>query len=635
MSIIIDDVGSIDLKSLNIKKNNINIESGIVKNHLQTDWNYDLMNIYNAWSLGISGKGINIAILDDGIDKNTKGLLINLDETKSDLIKTTLRSMNPNSNYDYKHIVYGTDTHGTMVSGIALGNTNTNFRGVAYNAKLIAVNILGYKTLIPNGDFLDLELAIFSINGINIDIINKSYGLGGYGLSLFDLNVNKLTLINDKIKTFRNGKGGLVVNSAGNKGVMNELKPIGGVNLAISNYYSTQLSNLIGTQNWSTVISVSAVNKSGLWSLYSNMGCNILCAGPAGGDFIKNELPSNEEAIRTTYILNRMTNRMNGTSSSAPHISGLCGLILEANTELTYRQVKEIISRCSVIPVLEIDGLYNEKNIILSTYKKSIVKIKQTNDKNRMYSLLYGYGVPDAYECIKLAKEINVKNIIEYEDVNFERMSLNNEVVGVDVYNVIPLTTNYTSAIQLNLSQTSLKNLPSNNKLEYKYQFNHLDRITMTNNILLTDSDVTLEMIKISFNILIPNSIVLDTFKIIHDLEMVLVSPDNTEISIIKYYQYDSIVNRYVDNPVKTIDYGNIGYSSYTNDQKCVILVEGLRGLKNITGEWKLLVTDRYDEKINDPTDIKELANVRLKFYYSKGYPIYKNLYEDIENYYL
>jgi hypothetical protein len=632
MSIIIDDIGSIDLKSLNIKKNNISIESGIVKNHLQTDWNYDLMNIYNAWSLGISGKGINIAILDDGIDINTKGLFVNLDKTKSDLIKTTLRSINPTSNYDYKHKRFGIDTHGTMVSGIALGNTSTNFRGVGYNANLIAVNILGYQTLIPNGDFLDLELEIFNINGINIDIVNKSYGVGGFGLSLFDFDVNKLRLINDKIKTFRNGKGGIVVNAAGNEGLILESK-YNGQQFISANYYTTQLSNLIGTQNWSTVISVSAVNKSGLWSLYSNMGCNILCSGPAGGDYIGNEIASNEEAIRTTYILNRMTNRMNGTSASAPHISGLCGLILEANSELTSRQVKEIISRCSTIPVLDIDGLYGDQTIILSTYKKSIIKVKQTNDKNRMYSLLYGYGVPDAYECVKLAKEINVKNIIEYEDLDFINMNLNNQVVGIDVYNNIPLA-NDSSQIQLNAIQTTLKNLTSNNKLEYKYQFNHLDRITMTNDIL-TDNDITLEMIKLSFNIIIPNSIVYNYFKIIHDLEMVLVSPDNTEISIIKYYQYNSIVNRYVDDIAKSIDYGNIGYESDINNQKCVILIEGLRGLKNVTGEWKLLMTDRYDEKTNDTSDIKQIGNVSIKFYYSKGYPEYKNLYEDIENYYL
>jgi len=599
---------------------NINV-STLNNNMIQNEWNYEMINISSVWSQGLTGRGINIGLFDDGIDNNTEALTRNLNTSQTDLITNNLRLLN--QNYNYTPINYRINTHGTQVAGIVCANGNV--RGVAFNSSLIPVNILGWQT-ITGGDLTDLELRIFNIANLNLDIINKSYGAppfpavdnngqviqGQNALSIIQRNIETLKSINNRIKTFRNGRGGIVVSAAGNSGRSENNGKI-----------FSQLSILDSPQNWSSNINVSAINRSGLWATYSNMGCNILCGAPAGGDY--GIIPSHLDAIRTTYIQNRITTRMNGTSVAVSHISGLCALILEANLNLTCRQVKEIISRCSIVPVIDFSNdnvtLTEEQELsIYRRYDDSLVRIRQTNNRYRFYSLIYGYGVPNALECINLARQLRNISITEYEDSEFILMNIGGSNTIVDEYNPyeIPLSNNTTTDI-LNLSNTSPINV-----LRFDYTFNHVNRQN------LTDSQITLEIIKISFKL---NTRSDNTSRqIIHDLEMVLVAPDNTLIPIIRYYQYNDIASRYLKGENENINYTQNSYLAGTN-YELVIMIEGLRGLNQISGLWRLLLTDRYDEETGT-NDIKRIVNPRIKFYYSTGYPEYRYILNNIEEYY-
>jgi len=148
---------------------NINV-STLNNNMIQNEWNYEMMNISSVWSQGLTGRGINIGVFDDGIDNNTEALTRNLNTSQTNLITNNLRLLN--QNYNYTPINYRINTHGTQVAGIVCANGNV--RGVAFNSSLIPVNILGWQT-ITGGDLTDLELRIFNIANLNLDIINKKF----------------------------------------------------------------------------------------------------------------------------------------------------------------------------------------------------------------------------------------------------------------------------------------------------------------------------------------------------------------------------------------------------------------------------------------------------------------------------
>jgi hypothetical protein len=55
--------------------------------------------------------------------------------------------------------------------------------------------------------------------------------------------------------------------------------------------------------------------------------------------------PSSPPGIRTTAIRGRCTQGFGGTSAAAPMIAGVIGLILEANPDLTWRDVQDVLIR--------------------------------------------------------------------------------------------------------------------------------------------------------------------------------------------------------------------------------------------------------------------------------------------------
>lgn len=244
------------------------------------------ISLSQAWSYA-TGRGIKVAIVDQGIDLNHQDLLDNIYPLSYD----TETKNSPSK-------VYG--SHGTHCAGIvaAVRNNGIQVTGVAPDAKLMSVsNTLAWSTN------LESNLA----NGINwawqngADVISCSWWC----------NKNELLedAIDNAVTKGREGKGCVFVKSAGNTG-----GPI-----SYPGDYSQD------------VLAVANMTINGTLSASSGHGYNLLVTAP--GTNILSTIPDNQVAKKS------------GTSMACPHVAGLAALVLERNPSLTAQKVREIIAK--------------------------------------------------------------------------------------------------------------------------------------------------------------------------------------------------------------------------------------------------------------------------------------------------
>ncbi len=116
------------------------------------------MNVRPAWTLGYSGKGVVVTILDDGIQTNHPDLRSNYDPRASTDINGNDQDPMPQDNGDNKH--------GTRCAGEVAASANNGYCGVgiAYNASIGGVRML-------DGIVNDaVEARALSLNPNHIDI---------------------------------------------------------------------------------------------------------------------------------------------------------------------------------------------------------------------------------------------------------------------------------------------------------------------------------------------------------------------------------------------------------------------------------------------------------------------------------
>ena len=207
--------------------------------------------------------------------------------------------------------------HGTHVAGTiaAVSNNNIGVAGVAFNAKILPVRVLGRC----GGYTSDIADAIIWAAGGNVagvpvnpnpaDVINLS--LGGSG--------NCGITTQNAINSARNA-GATVVVAAGNEN---------------TNASSSTPANCQG------VVAVAAINRNGGKAYYSNFGDVVDVAAP-GGDGrsgAANAILSTLNSGTTTPGNDRYA-FYQGTSMATPHVSGAAALLYALNPAITPTQVE-------------------------------------------------------------------------------------------------------------------------------------------------------------------------------------------------------------------------------------------------------------------------------------------------------
>ncbi|WP_169332855.1 S8 family serine peptidase [Effusibacillus pohliae] len=282
-------------------------------------------------SMGYSGKGVGVAVVDSGIDgthpdlKFGSRVIQNVkvvgNETVSDFVAPS-----------YLEGVPDTDNaggHGTHVAGIIGGDGTASggrYEGVAPAANLIGVS--AGATLLITAAVEGLDYVLTHQYQYNIKVVSNSWGTTGS----FDPNdpINQATKI-------LHDRGITVVFAMGNEGP------------------SANTQNPYAVAPW--VIGVAAGTKdTGLLADFSSRGIrddalyHPTITAP-GVDIISarakqsvlTPLSASKDAamIQTAYQPYYTT--MSGTSMATPHISGVVALLTEANPALTPDQVKQIL----------------------------------------------------------------------------------------------------------------------------------------------------------------------------------------------------------------------------------------------------------------------------------------------------
>ena len=154
-------------------------------------------------------------------------------------------------------------------------------------------------------------------------------------------------------------------------------------------------SNFDGYANSRHTIAVTAVTHYGEQSWYAEPGANILVAAPSDGD--GEGITTTDNAGGGGYNNGDYNDNFGGTSSATPLVSGVIALILEANPNLTYRDIEHIIAHSSRQNHADDDSW-------------------GTNGAGHDVSHKYGFGVIDASAAVALAENWN--NV--EEEINFQ-----------------------------------------------------------------------------------------------------------------------------------------------------------------------------------------------------------------------
>lgn len=324
------------------------------------------INVAPVWNMGYTGAGVTVAVIDSGVQLNHPDLAANIN------LELALDALSINGNGS-PNVANPINAHGTAVAGLigAVANNGLGGVGVAPGVSLVPIR------LIDVGQSEQAFIDAFRHAIQDIDITNNSWG-PGVVRGLAGPTASELLALRDSVIFGRGGLGVIHVFSSGNDGgpAFNEgFQSIGGFDSSAYN----------GWVNSRYTIGVTGVDHDGFYNnvdgtitVYPEVSSSVLVAAPTGsnaGPVITNDTGIGSGLITTDltgddgfnaapdpvtgqetedpfYPFDRdflsntdYTSRMNGTSASAPLVSGVIALMLEANPNLSWRDVQEILVR--------------------------------------------------------------------------------------------------------------------------------------------------------------------------------------------------------------------------------------------------------------------------------------------------
>lgn len=319
--------------------------------HLKDPESVDI-NIEAAWAQGVTGEGVNIAVVDDGMYFTHEDLKDNVDTSR---------------NHDYTgtgSIYIPLEHHGTHVTGIVAARDNgIGVRGVAPRATVYGYNYLAAETTVLNrADAMSRHRADTAVS------INSWGPADGPGIDPSESFWERA--LETGIRTGYGGKGVFYAFAAGNGHEMGDD------------------SNLDGLANYYGVTAVCAVNDHDTRSGFSEMGANLWICAPS------NDLTDLHQGILTTENSDRYFEEFGGTSASTPIVAGVAALLRDANPDLTWRDLKLILA-----------GTARKNDAGSSGWHDGARQYGSASDSHRYhFNREYGFGVVDAGAAVRLAR---------------------------------------------------------------------------------------------------------------------------------------------------------------------------------------------------------------------------------------
>lgn len=269
------------------------------------------INIEPAWAL-TTGAGQIVSVLDSGVD---------LDHPDLDVIAgPDVIGQDDDPSPDFSH---SGAPHGTASAGVigGKGNNGIGIAGVAYDAQIYAVRLIGDGSVDLSSTYDGLVAAVDA----GASVLSNSWGFSADGCP----DLPPIGILNDAVDyAEENGRGGLgtaMVVSAGN----------GNCDMSTD-----------GFQAHPAIISVGAMTNQGVRANYSNWGAYLDIMAPSG-NIVTTDI-SGPRGYNAWQGDEDYTGGYSGTSAAAPVVSGVLALMFSVNDRLTVAQARELLCATAV-----------------------------------------------------------------------------------------------------------------------------------------------------------------------------------------------------------------------------------------------------------------------------------------------
>lgn len=336
------------------------------------------MNVIPAWKQGITGKGVVVTILDDGLESDHPDIeqnYVSRDRVgERSVINCTYSQQDPKASYDVNshdddpmphYDMTDSNRHGTRCAGEVAATANNSFCavGIAYGASVGGVRML-------DGDVTDaVEARSLSLNPQHIDIYSASWGPDDDGKTVDGPGELASRAFIEGTTKGRGGKGSIFIWASGNGG------------RELDNCNCDGYTNSIWT------LSISSATEEGHVPWYSEKCSSTLATTYSSGG-------QSEKQVVTTDLHHSCTVSHTGTSASAPLAAGIAALVLQSNQNLTWRDLQHIVVRTA-----------KPANLKDSSWSR--------NGVGRRVSHSFGYGLMDAAAMVEVAR--NWKTVPEQQ----------------------------------------------------------------------------------------------------------------------------------------------------------------------------------------------------------------------------
>ena len=277
--------------------------------------------------------------------------------------------------------------------------------GIAPQVKIISFNAMRAPSTANIADALKRDLGQVSIS-------NNSWGdFNSWGEPLA-LKSDIENSLQEGTTKGRNGKGIVYIFSAGNgASIDNNGIPSDNVNYSglVNNYYT---------------LPICAVDSTGKKTVYSETGATLVVCAPSKGTDpnygifttdVTKDLGYNSTLKTSDFQDKNYTKLFGGTSAAAPMVSGVTALLLEANPNLTWRDVRYIYAKTA-----------RKNDAAHPDWTKNAANFNINHN--------YGFGLIDASAAIKEAIYwSNLPESITIEKETFVNLQIpDNDSIGLE-----------------------------------------------------------------------------------------------------------------------------------------------------------------------------------------------------------
>lgn len=281
------------------------------------------INVEPVWDDGIKGNGLLLVVVDDGLELAHEDLAANIAPGKSWDYQQSDADPTPPS----------TNSHGTQVAGIAAARDLNGLggRGVAPRVSLAGYNLLWRVKGASTSEIYDA----MTRNVAEVAVSNNSWGFDSDGSGVTEQPEDNLwrEAVAYGVANGRGGRGAVYVWAGGNGG-----------EAGVDN------SNYDSLANNRNVLAVCAVDGNGVKTPYSEEGANLWLCAPGGyvNGLTTTDLMGargdNFFGVTGDYSNRNYTRQFAGTSAATPIVSGVVALMLAANPNLGWRDVRLILA---------------------------------------------------------------------------------------------------------------------------------------------------------------------------------------------------------------------------------------------------------------------------------------------------